>query len=560
MGEDAVINLLGAVLEVGICFLLLYFILFEKEYIEKWKWLLVGISTAIMGKILAESRIYSYLPVGVLLMLIFLTSFLSWVFIKREFKTILTVTWTYYIVISIMQVFIIFWGIDYSRLDYLETDFSFDEQYFHIVTTARQLVFIFSCLLAFCMILQIRRVMQKKEFCIYEYVNILLISDIVFSLIFLGYGKVFRNQTIDVSNVEMTKMLSLVALSILVVAIVIVLLKNKMIEKQNDILQLQEELAKKRYEELAEIISKNHQLVHDMNNHLFMLQEYAREEDIKGLQKYIQEVQQDYLPGARKTWTGNQALDFILNQKKAEAKRCEIEFQIQADGQIDLPMTDSEICVLFGNLLDNAIEAAKKIEDEEKWMKVVIGQQKEMFFLDISNNYAKDPITQQGEYVSTKQQKDSHGYGIKSAKRIVEKYDGILLFHNANRKFEVKMSVFSNSQIEENVLVEEEKLPTGKARYFSESDKIFKIAFADLFISVFLVIYLFDGYRTNNIFSNTGFIVMGVLICGILGEIFVLVNRYRGKLDGITYSVTVQSIVYKIMMLLVYIIVQLAAF
>lgn len=560
LGEDAVINLLGAVLEVGICFLLLYFVLLEKYNIEKWKWMIVGISAIIMGKILAESRIYAYLSVGILLMLILLTCFLSWFLTKREFKMILAVTWTYYIVISIVQVFMIFWGIDYSRLDYLGREIVLDEQYFRVVTMARQLVFVFSCLLALVIVFQIKRMVQEKELCIYEYVNILIVFDAVFSLIFLGYGKVFHNLTIDVSNVEMTKMLSFVALSILVIAIMVVVLKNKMIEKQNDILQLQEEISKKRYEELADMIAKNHQLVHDVNNHFFMLQEYARQEDIKGLQRYIQEVQQEYYPGARKTWTGNQALDFILNQKKAEAEEQRIEFQIQADKSIHLPLTDSEICVLFGNLLDNAIEAASQIKDQEKWIKVVIGQQKEMFFSNISNNYDKTPNLQREEYVSTKQQKDAHGYGIKGAKRIVEKYEGILTLNNTDKKFEAKISFFSNIQNEENGMEEIVAQAAGKTSYFQDNDKIFKIAFADLFVSVFLVVYLFDGYRTNNLFSDTGFIVLGVLICGILGELFVLISRYRRKMDGITYSITIQSIIYKIMILLVYVIVQLASF
>lgn len=553
------INLMGAVLEVGICFLLLYFVLLEKEYIEKWKWIIVGGVAMIMGKILADSWTFTYVSVGVLSILILFSSFISWLLIKRAFMTILSVTWTYYVVISIMQIFMIFWGIEYSRADAILGGISSDPQYINIVTTARQITFVFSGLIAFVVVLQIRRLVKKNEIHIYEHRNMLLVFDFVFSLIFLCYERVFHNMTINISKVEVTKMLSFVALSILVSAIMIVLLKNKMIEKQNEILQFQEELSKRRYEELAEIISKNHQLVHDMNNHLFMLQEYAREEDIKGLQRYIQEVQQEYLPSSRKTWTGNQALDFILNQKRAEAKQQKIEFQIQADKSIYLPMTDSEICVLFGNLLDNAIEASAQIKEEKKWIKVSIGQQKEMFFLNIINNYTKAPVMQRGEYITTKQQKDAHGYGIKTVKRIVEKYEGILNLHNADGKFEVRMSFFSNSQIEEKETLEGDKFPTDKTRYFSENDNIFKVAFADLVISVFLVIYLFDGYNTNNIFSNTGFIIIGVLLCGILGEVFVLISRYRGKLDGITYAIPIFSIVYKFMILLAFVIVQLMA-
>lgn len=559
LGEDAVINLIGAVLEVGVGFLLLYFVLLEKDYIEKWKWLFVGGAAMIMGKILADSWMFTYVSVGVIFILILLSCCISWLLIKREFLTILSVIWTYYVVISVMQIFMIFWGIEYSRADAILGGISSDPQYINIVTTARQITFVFSGLIAFVVVLQIRRLVKKNEINIYEHRNMLLVFDFVFSLIFLCYERVFHNMTINISKVEVTKMLSFVALSILVSAIMIVLLKNKMIEKQNEILQFQEELSKRRYEELAEIISKNHQLVHDMNNHLFMLQEYAREEDVVGLQRYIREVQQEYIPSSRKTWTGNQALDFILNQKKTEAERQKIEFQIQADKSVYLPMTDSEICVLFGNLLDNAIEASAQIKEEKKWIKVSLGQQKEMFFLNIINNYTKAPVMCRGEYVTTKQQKDDHGYGLKSAKRIVEKYEGILNLHNADGKFEVRMSFFSNSQIEENESLEGDKLSTEKTRYFNENDKIFKVAFADLVISIFLVIYMFEGYNTNNIFFNTGFIIVGVLFCGILGEIFVLISRYRGTLDGITYAIPIFSIVYKVMILLAFVIIQLMA-
>ena len=227
LGEDAVINLIGAVLEVGVGFLLLYFVLLEKDYIEKWKWILVGGAAMIMGKILADSWMFTYVSVGVLSILILLSSFISWLLIKREFMTILSVTWTYYVVISIMQIFMIFWGIEYSRADAILGGISSDSQYINIVTTARQITFVFSGLIAFVVVLQIRRLVKKNEINIYEHRNMLLVFDFVFSLIFLCYERVFHNMTINISKVEVTKMLSFVALSILVSAIMIVLLKNK---------------------------------------------------------------------------------------------------------------------------------------------------------------------------------------------------------------------------------------------------------------------------------------------------------------------------------------------
>ena len=70
-----------------------------------------------------------------------------------------------------------------------------------------------------------------------------------------------------------------------------------------------------------------------------------------------------------------------------------------------MPIAESEICVVLGNLLDNAIEAASKTEENTGWVKITIGQQNEMTFLKIENNYQEEPVTKNGEYVTTKENK-----------------------------------------------------------------------------------------------------------------------------------------------------------
>ena len=132
-------------------------------------------------------------------------------------------------------------------------------------------------------------------------------------------------------------------------------------------------------------------------------------------------------------------MDFILNQKKMEAEQKQISMEIQAERGIQMPIAESEICVVLGNLLDNAIEAASKTEENTGWVKITIGQQNEMTFLKIENNYQEEPVTKNGEYVTTKENKNAHGYGIKSVKRIIKNQDGMIDFEAEKYVFSVRI-------------------------------------------------------------------------------------------------------------------------
>ena len=106
-----------------------------------------------------------------------------------------------------------------------------------------------------------------------------------------------------------------------------------------------------------------------------------------------------------------------------------------------MPITESEICVVLGNLLDNAIEAASMVKDEKRWIEIIIGQQNQMLFLKIRNNYLRELIIKKGEYQTTKQNKEAHGYGIKSIRYTIQKYGGAVNIKTENNWFEMKIII-----------------------------------------------------------------------------------------------------------------------
>ena len=107
-------------------------------------------------------------------------------------------------------------------------------------------------------------------------------------------------------------------------------------------------------------------------------------------------------------------LDMILNEKLKEAKDKKIDMQISTEVFTTLPFTDREIISLFGNLLDNAIEACEKINDKKRWIKIKIKKKNLLLYIEIANALEEMPKQIQKEFVSNKKDNGLHGYGMKN--------------------------------------------------------------------------------------------------------------------------------------------------
>ena len=126
--------------------------------------------------------------------------------------------------------------------------------------------------------------------------------------------------------------------------------------------------------------------------------------------------------------TGNEALDTILTEKSLLCTRGGIVLTCIADGALLGFMSPTDLYSLFGNALDNAIEAAEKVSDPERrviGLKIIrVG---EMASVNIKNSFEGDiRYNASGYPQTTKENTDYHGYGIKSIAYVVDKYEGNL--------------------------------------------------------------------------------------------------------------------------------------
>lgn len=176
------------------------------------------------------------------------------------------------------------------------------------------------------------------------------------------------------------------------------------------------------YQQSQETLELIHFKYHDLKHHIHALR---AEENADKRSEYLDQMEADIKSYGAQQHTGNSVLDTLLTSKSLNCMKNEIEMTIVADGALLDFMDVMDICSIFGNALDNAIEYEKKLAEREKRMiHVSVFSQRDFLIIRIEN-YCEQQLQFEKELpVTTKAQHGFHGYGLKSVRHTVHKYGG----------------------------------------------------------------------------------------------------------------------------------------
>lgn len=219
-------------------------------------------------------------------------------------------------------------------------------------------------------------------------------------------------------------------IGIFVAAVVVVLIIERVIRKRYEeySMNYQNKLLKNQVEEVQHIYMTMREWRHDYHSHLQSLKVKINQGQIEEAAKYLNELEEDLDDIHQLVESGNVNVDAILNSKLSLAIEQEIDVNVKVAIPEKLPLTDIDCCVLLGNLIDNAIEACEKVE-ENKFIRLYIGIYKKQLYMSITNATNEVVRKYDEEYISKK--RGNHGHGLKRINKVVEKYNGYI-----NRKNE----------------------------------------------------------------------------------------------------------------------------
>lgn len=217
-----------------------------------------------------------------------------------------------------------------------------------------------------------------------------------------------------------------------------VLAKQQKLKQQN----LYTEMNQNYYESMRQQHFEIRRLKHDLSNHLHTLSLLPENEK----EGYIARLLESPAFTQRMDYCGDTTVNAVLSIKNSLVQENGISLTLKLDIPEELPFEKSDICVLFANALDNAIESCLKFPGEERFIELTARHQKGMLALSLKNPTTNSDIVlseaerrkSSGRFLpSTKSDKKHHGYGLRSMHAIVKQYQGNLEINVSNGVFEL---------------------------------------------------------------------------------------------------------------------------
>lgn len=193
------------------------------------------------------------------------------------------------------------------------------------------------------------------------------------------------------------------------------------------------------YRQSRESIDVINRKYHDLKHQIAALR---AENDPARRNEWLDEMEEDIKAYEAQNKTGNPVLDTVLTSKSLYCQKHGINLTCVADGTKLGFMDVRDICTIFGNAMDNAIECELRIPDKTKRLiHVTVAVQRGFLLLRFENYYEGHLEFEEGLPVTTKQEKNYHGFGIKSIRYTAQKYNGSVKINTDDNWFEMKVLI-----------------------------------------------------------------------------------------------------------------------
>lgn len=251
-------------------------------------------------------------------------------------------------------------------------------------------------------------------------------------------------RTLQTPNLKVVDVL-ISAMIVLTINIVIILLfenlyKSFSVKIERDILWEQTRAYENQNEIINRVTSSLKSIKHDMSNHLSVLGELSRNDKIDELQNYIYSMSLKTEVSDRVLNSDNFIFDSIINFKLMELKDEDVEISLNVVVPSNIEILAYDLTVILGNLLDNAIRALKTPHENKK-LQIQARCSKGSLLIYVDNTFSEDIIRQHGKIITSKDDKENHGLGLKNIEKSLENYNGFIKISHTEKIFSASVLI-----------------------------------------------------------------------------------------------------------------------
>ncbi len=196
------------------------------------------------------------------------------------------------------------------------------------------------------------------------------------------------------------------------------------------------------YKMLEEQYSRQERLRHDLKNHLIALSGLLENREWEKMRGYLSRMCENGSLEDDEEMTGSSAVDALLYRKRKETKEKKIRWECEVHIPGECGINEFDLCVLFGNILDNAVEACDRMmvhrkHDADCFIRVQAKKVKKFFLLEVRNSADKAEQYKAGH--SNKGNAKEHGIGLLNVRDVVQRYHGVMNVESQDGAFTISL-------------------------------------------------------------------------------------------------------------------------
>lgn len=231
--------------------------------------------------------------------------------------------------------------------------------------------------------------------------------------------------------------LCIILINILNYYLLVRIIKNRKANEELEILKNELYYQKKNINSIKKTYGDLQLLRHDMKNNIFCISALLEQKEYEKAYDYMNQVKNRIDSADIFSKTNNKTVNCIINLKINTAKNLKIKFTYNIDKNLKIS-NDIDACILISNILDNAIEACKKISDKKRNIHLEI-KNNDFFIIIVKNSINSSVLELNPNLKTDKKNQKTHGFGTLSVKNIVKKYDGYLNYYEKDNNFFCKI-------------------------------------------------------------------------------------------------------------------------
>lgn len=265
--------------------------------------------------------------------------------------------------------------------------------------------------------------------------RVLLLISVISCILYVKYSLSVMIDGVPMVNIEMT--LFPILLQLFLIASIVLFEKYIYARTQQEEARLHEVITDYKLKSFKNRLSAEDDLrllTHDMKNHFIAINKIAETSNFPKLKDYINTLLLTFESNDKYVESGNELLDAFLSEKIAEAKKDNIEISIILDFRPAAFISDVDICTIFGNALDNAIEANRNVTNpNNRYISIYSAQTAGQFTISFANYYEGSIQEVNGLPMTSKTSSKNHGFGLTSINKALKKYDGLISINLDNK-------------------------------------------------------------------------------------------------------------------------------